>query len=223
MKIRLLNNFKITSMKNILPIAIFTLFVCSANAQEKPLLPMCVILHGSVNLTSLDAHEYVYSPHAQVGFGGGAQFRTDGDVYLLGGLQYVSVNPVITESVHYTSEKVNLQILQIPLMGGIQIVKSVDSKKCMHAQIGASLSTLLSVADNSLGIEKENLWKTGFTFKTGVGADLWMFVVDFHYNLLLTHVYDYSGSDNKSRLLCWEFSVGYKINVGKTEHAPAID
>ncbi len=210
-------------MKNIIKTAVFTLLIHAANAQDKPLLPMCVILDGSVNLTSLDPNEYIYSPNAGLGFGGGALFRTDGDVYLLGGFQYVSANPTITINSGTQSEKVNMQLLQIPLMGGIQIFKSQDSKKCMHGQMGASLSTLLNVSENSLGVEQENLWKTGFTFKAGIGADLWMFVADLHYNLLLTHVYDYSGYDNKSRLVCWEFSIGYKIDIGKKEKKDHTD
>ncbi|MFI5218233.1 MAG: porin family protein [Bacteroidia bacterium] len=204
-------------MKNLLLIGALTVLIHTANAQEKPLLPMCVILHGGVNLTSLDPNEYIYSPNAEIGFSGGAMYRTDGDLYLLGGLQYVSANPTISDAINMKSEKVNLQIFQVPLMAGVQILKSPDSKRCMHGQMGASFSILLDVAENSLGIEKENLWTTGFTFKGGIGADLGMFVVDFHYNLLLTHLHDYAGYDNKSRLLCWELSVGYKINIGDKE------
>jgi hypothetical protein len=202
-------------MKNILTIVLFSITIYTARAQDKPLLPMSVILNGTINLTSLEPHEYLYSPKAGLGFGGGAQFRTDGDVFLLGGLQYLSVNPTIADKSSDKSEKITLTMLQIPVMAGIHFVKSHDSKRCLHGQIGASFSILLDVADNGLGIKKENLWSTGFTFKAGVGADLYRFVVDLHYNLLLTHVYEESGWDNKSRLVDWEFTVGYKIDIGK--------
>src|SRR6185503_2284092 len=98
----------------------------------------------------------------------------DGDIYLLGGLQFLSVNPFLSSS-DYSGEKegtVNMKFFQVPVMCGFQIVKSPDSKRCLHVQGGGSFSTLLDVGENDLGVKQENLKKTGFTVKAGVGADL---------------------------------------------------
>lgn len=202
-------------MKNTILITAFITLMHTAKAQDKPDLPMCVILNGTANLTTIGKYDYFFSSDANPGFGAGGMFRTDGDFYLLGGIQYVNAKPTLTYYSTSQSEKVTMQLLQIPLMGGMQFVKSADSKKCFHGQMGASFSMLLDVSDNDLGIQEDDLWNTGFTFKAGIGADLWMFVADINYNLLLTHVYDMPGDDNKVRLMCWEFSLGIKIDIGE--------
>jgi hypothetical protein len=159
---------------------------------------------------------YYYSSDANAGFSGGICLRTDGDIYFLGGLQYVSVNPTMIYTADSTySEKVNFQYLQVPLMLGFHLVKSEDLKKAFHVQLGGSFTSLLNVSENNIGIDQDNLRKTGFTFKAGVGADLWIFVADINYNLLLSHVYEDAGYNNKAKMLCWEFSLGVKIDLTK--------
>ncbi len=177
------------------------------------ILPACVIVNGAVNLTDITQKNYTYSTKANLGYNAGAMFRTNGDFYLLAGLQYIRVNPSVTNTNTGESEKIGMSYFQVPLMGGLQIVKSKDLSKCFHAQLGGSFTTLLDITDNDFGVEESDFRKTGFTVKAGIGADLWIFVADLNYNLLLTKVYEDPGYNNKAKLMCWEFSIGVKINL----------
>jgi hypothetical protein len=187
-------------------------------AQEKPEMHASVIFYGGFNLTTIQQYDYFYASNANPGFSGGAMIRSNGDLYLTGGMQYVSVDPTMTNKQADKTEKVSLQYFQVPIMAGWHFVKSKESTRAMHVQLGASITRLLSVSQNSLGIDEDNLERTGLTVKAGLGADLWRFVVDFHYNLLLTHIYDEPGYNNQSNLMCWEFSVGFKIPINKDKN-----
>ncbi|MEO8148628.1 MAG: outer membrane beta-barrel protein [Bacteroidia bacterium] len=191
--------------------------------SDESVMPYSIIINGALNLAGLSHNDIMFESKANPGFSGGALFRTNGDLYLLAGVQYVSVNPTLTSKNTYATEKVSMQYFQIPVMAGYHIYKTDDLKKCIHAQLGGSFSTLLDVSENSLGIEQDNLKKTGFTVKAGVGADLWIFVADINYNLLLTHVYEEAGYNNKAKLMNWEFSLGVKINLWTKEHKDDVD
>lgn len=204
--------------KIILSISLCIMTLASFAQDDELVMPYSVIVNGALNLTGLSSNDYHFDSKAHPGFTGGAALRTNGDFYVLGGFQYVSVNPTLTDKTSHLSEKINMQYLQIPLMAGYHIVKSKDLKQCMHSQLGGSFSSLLSVSENNLGINQDALRKTGFTVKAGVGADLWMFVFDINYNLLLTHVYEEGGYNNKAKLMSWEFSLGAKFNLWNKVH-----
>lgn len=204
-------------MKNYFLSVSICLLTLAVSAQDEPVMPYSIIANGAVNLAGLSKNDYEFDSKANAGFTGGAVLRTNGDFFILGGFQYVSVNPTLTYKTTEETEKINLQFLQIPIMAGLHIVKSKDLKQCMHAQLGGSFSSLLSVSENDLGINQDDLKKTGFTVKAGVGADLWIFVADINYNLLLTQVYEESGYNNKAKLMSWEFSLGVKLNLWTKE------
>ena len=194
------------------------LFIFSVYSQEKPTLPACVVINGALNLSGMETDDSFYSSNSNAGFSGGAYIRSDGDFFLTGGLHYASINPTISSKTEYATGIVSMQYFQIPVSVGLQIVKSPDALQCMNVHLGGSFSTLMSVSENNLGITKGDIKNNGFNFVGGIGADLWMFVVGVDYNLLLNHLYDYAGYDNKTRLICWEFSIGMKINLGKIDH-----
>jgi hypothetical protein len=191
------------------------IFLQLTYAQDIPQLPTSIIVTGGLNLASLAYNDYFLATDVNPGFSGGAMLRTDGDIFVLTGLQYVQANPTMADKANVQSDKVSLQFLQLPLMFGIHILKSPDYKRTLHAQLGASLSTLLSVSSNSLGISKETINNTVFNFKLGIGTDLGRFTVDINYNMLISHLYNVAGYNNRAKLKCFEFMVGYKINLGK--------
>ena len=200
-------------------ILLLVLFLTSVNclAQDDDILPACVMINAGINLTDITQKNYVYSSKAQPGFNVAAAFRSNGDFYLLGGLQYLQINPKVIETSSGVSEQISLSYFQIPVMAGLQIVKSDDLTKCFHAQLGGSFTTVIDVADNDFGVTKDSFRKTGFTVKAGIGADLWNFIIDLHYNLLMTKVYDDPGYNNKAKLMSWELTVGYKFNLNNND------
>lgn len=196
-----------------LAILIITSFALGNAAAQSGDMPRSIYVNGAFNLAALPASDYYFNSEANPGFSGGAMFRTDGDLYLLAGIQYVNVSPTMQYWNGTIADEVNMQLLQIPVMAGLHVAKSPDLKRALHLNLGGSFSTLLDIGENDLGITKDDLKSTGFTVKTGIGADLWRFVVDLNYNLLLTHVYDIAGYNNKAKLMCWELSIGYRFDL----------
>lgn len=202
-------------MKNSLLAFCLALVLQFGYAQDKPEIPACLIVYGGLNMSSLQDFDYFFLSDANPGFSGGAMIRTDEDFFFSAGLHYVEANPTLTSRDGGGSEKVSFQLLQLPLMAGLKIVKSQDNARALRIQLGPSLSTLLNVSDNDLGITKDVIDKTLFTVKAGVGADLGRFVADINYNLLVSNLYDIAGANNEAHLKAWEFTLGYKINIKK--------
>jgi hypothetical protein len=205
-------------MKKTILILINCLLMFNCFSQEKPDLPVCLIFNGALTLSSMEKDDAYFTSSANPGFAVGAAIRSDGDIFLSGGLQYLTINPTITNTDIGVTDHVNAQYFQIPLMAGIHVLKSIDATKCAHVQLGGSFTTLLNVSDNDVGINKDNLKNNGIYVKGGIGTDLWRFVANINYNLLVTHFYDFAGYNNRTRLLCWEFSIGYKLNLEKKNH-----
>jgi hypothetical protein len=180
-------------------------------AQDRPILPPCIIASAALNLSGMASTDAAFSVDANPGFSVGAEYRMDGDFFLQGGLHFVSMNPTLTDIASDKSDKVNLQFFQVPLMAGLQIVKSEDSKQAFHVLIGGSFGTAVGVTDNTLGITLDDIKTFNYNFKIGVGGDFGKFVANIYYNRVLSHLYDTPGYNNRSRLMCWEFSLGYKF------------
>lgn len=186
------------------------------SGQNDDVMPACVMAHGGVNLTTLNQN-YFYSSDARIGYQAGASFRTNGDFYFQAGMQFVQVNPVFTYDGTDSSDKVSMKYFQVPVLAGVQIVKSKDMSRTMHATLGGSFTTLFDVSENELGITQNDLRTFGFTVKAGLGAEFGKFFTDLNYNLLVTKVYDVPGYNNKAKLMCWELNVGYKFNLKKKD------
>jgi hypothetical protein len=181
--------------------------LCPAQDTNQP--PACILIYGGANLSFVNS-AYVYSSEARAGYQAGVAYRTTENFYFQGGVQFIHADPNMS---YILSDDVPMNYIQFPILAGLNVSKSPDLRHTLHVHLGGSFTTLLSVGDNDLGLTINDLRKTGFTVKTGIGTDQGIFFADLNYNLLLTHLYDVPGYNNKARLGSWELNAGIKLNL----------
>ena len=206
-------------MKQILT-SVLVLLVISSSKGQNDVMPACIMANAGVNLTDLNRN-YFYSSNAQPGYQIGGNFRTNGDIFLMAGIQFEQINPKMTYLTTNSTDKVSMSYLQVPVLAGAHIVKWNEKQNTFHATLGGSFTTLLDVSENNVGISKDDLRTFGFTVKAGLGVDIWKLIIDLNYNLLITKVYDTPGYNNKAKLMSWELMLGYKFPLKKHEQQDA--
>lgn len=140
----------------------------------------------------------IKSPNLSVqnhsGYQVGGFYRRGGFVYGQIGLEYLKIqtNLIITDSSGKTSGAVDLNRLQLPLYGGLNLLNFSKKVLNVRAYAGPVITYTMTASSFNPDFSKNDFSRFGINGTIGAGLDVLIFSVDAGYNFGLNNLFSKS-------------------------------
>ncbi|MCC9165495.1 outer membrane beta-barrel protein [Pontibacter harenae] len=188
-------------MKRIFIILIALLTYVGAQAQTDNLRLGAKI---GLNMANLSNDATVSESDAAVGTEFGVYGRIGDFFYVQPGLDFVTnkVNLIRTmQPATRDRDALRVRYLRVPVLFGIQTEANNSFLSGMRYMAGPSFAYALGVADNTIGIRRDDITKAQFALNAGIGINLWILEADLMYSHGFTEVMNNNNSGGKYRNL----------------------
>jgi hypothetical protein len=144
------------------------------------------IFYGGININNLNGSSSTYESASGTGWHLGASYRRGNFFFWQVGARFSDAKYKLTlknkSSADSTADDFSVADLDIPITAGINLLPITKRIFNIHVFVSAAPSFQLSVADNKLGITKDNTNTFKLYGQAGVGFDILFLVLDLGYN-----------------------------------------
>jgi hypothetical protein len=188
-------------------LAVTFLASSTTRADAKLTVTPQVGLNGSFLTSELSGVTFSSAAGYQLGL----NFRIGGFFHLQPGVYWQHSENLLTLTSSNLEGKVSTDQVHVPVLLGIKIIplKVLD----VRVNAGASMSFLVNVQDNVLGLTEDHLTSFVMGLMVGVGADFLFLSTDLSYEFGLTDVFkaDAFGGVASSKRNVLRFNVGIRL------------
>ncbi|MEP7234653.1 MAG: outer membrane beta-barrel protein, partial [Ignavibacteriota bacterium] len=180
-----------------------------------------------INTFVLSADPDSTTANVSIGWTVGVNFRLGDQTFFMPGIHYMHQrNGLTVQAVGSNSPtflaKDELDLLRIPLLVGIRLIKTKehDSPINFNLHAGGSILYLLSASDYQNGADHSANYNTlGFTLTGGIGIEVLFLTLDVDLDYGMTKVYSESYNDSNAELQHIKSGFdakpfGFRINLG---------
>ena len=182
-------------MKRITLLALATFFVASLSAQTISIRPSF-----GFNLTHLTNEGVEWNSKEQrVGYQFGAGLMVGDKLYFEPGIYWNTMTKdlYMVDDPNEELFKNTISSIRVPAKIGYHIIGDEEGIFDLRLFAGAGCSFVTGVNSEAPGLEKDDFKSMLFDFNAGLGIDLWIFFLDWHYIQGLTPVFNEGANDGK--------------------------
>lgn len=183
-------------------------FSFTAKAQEIDLGKLQVGGFVGTNLSTYSMESALPETSSRFGYQFGAYLRYGERFFLQSGLSWYRVSARLSVPV-LGGDRVGVNLIQLPLMGGVHVWEQEDKDRSFRIQAGPALSVLTGVNENDLGFsggDFSNIWPG---ILLGAGMDVWIFTLDAGYQWGLGDSFSGGVAEGSYRMAT--FSLGVRL------------
>ena len=191
-------------------LGLIAILACQAMAQSS--IGSGAIINPQIgfNLSKLSTDVQTAQTKYRLGYMFGGYIRSEGNVYLQPGIFWrrMGVKLQTTQEIQNQHEFHNdVSSIQVPVLVGVNLV---NTQALVFRANGGGFANFLTSVQNTPLYTKDDLRKTTFGIRAGVGVDLYNLTGDIGYDYQFSKFFaDGIGSDAK--LSGWFFTVGLKL------------
>lgn len=197
-------------MRIILPLACILFCCAQAFGQSGPKLTVGAKAGG--NIYSLTSDALVEDDDTGLSYELGIYARIGERLFVQPELNWVSHKMhLITRTQTRVGERDDLTVryLRIPVLFGYRTESEGIVASHIRLMAGPSISYAVSVADNNLDINRNDIHKVQFALNGGVGFELWLLNLDLLYHHYFTSLLNDGRSEGKGRAFSMTVGVGF--------------
>ncbi len=191
-------------------LGLIAMVACQATAQSNPAGGAVINPQIGISLSKLSTDVQMAQTKYRLGYMFGGNIRFGGNVYLQPGIFWhrLGVKLQTTEEIRNQHEFHNdVSSIQVPVLLGINLI---NTQTLVFRANGGGFADFVTSVQNTPLYTKDDLRKTIFGIRAGVGVDLFNLTGDIGYDYQLSKFFaDNIGSDAK--LSGWFFTVGIKL------------
>ena len=180
----------------------------TAKAQEIDLGKLQVGGFVGTNLSTYSMESALPETSTRFGYQFGAYLRYGERFFLQSGLSWYRVSAKLSVPV-LGGDRVGVNLIQLPLMGGINVWKQENKDRTFRIQAGPAVSVLTGVNENDLGFSGGDFSNIWFGALLGAGVDVWILTLDAGYQWGLNDSFSGDAADGSYRMAT--FSLGIRL------------
>lgn len=157
----------------------------ASETKEKKPKKNEIVLYGGVNFTQLGGSGSKYESESDIGYQFGAYYKQGKFFYWQAGLRYCSAVTSfkkISPSATTEFEKLTVSDVDIPLTLGVNLLSATNRVLALRIFASAVPAFTMNVADNPLGITKDNVNSFVLYGQGGLGINVAFVVLEAGYN-----------------------------------------
>ncbi|AKD03784.1 outer membrane beta-barrel protein [Pontibacter korlensis] len=197
-------------MKRITLLTLLLISYFTAAAQDQPNLT--VGAKAGINLYSISSDALVEDDDVGLSYEFGIYGRIGDRLFVQPELHFVSHKThliTLTQPTPGERDAITVRYLRLPVLLGYRTDYDGRLASRVRFMAGPSISYAVSVADNNLNIQRNDIHNAQFALNGGVGFELWILHLDLMYNHYLTSFFNDGRSEGKGRAFSITAGLGF--------------
>lgn len=180
----------------------------TVKAQEIDLGKLQVGGFVGPNLSTYSMESVLPETSPRFGYQFGAYLRYGDRFFLQSGLSWQRISVRLTGPVS-GADRVGVSLLQLPLMGGVNVWEQEEKDRTFRIQAGPAVALLTGVNENDVGFSEDDFSNIWYGALLGVGVDVWILTLDAGYQWGLKDSFSGDAADGSYRTAT--FSIGIRL------------